>query len=123
MKSISTLNGIIIVLLVAAIAAGAVMLAQKQPWSGHPVEIILAEPAPTATPDGTCERETPQKISINRADAWLLEALPGIGPALAQNIIDYRQASGPFAMIEELKLVPGIGDATYNDIEDLITVD
>jgi competence protein ComEA len=123
MKGISTLNGIIIVLLIAAIAGGAVTLAQKQPWSGQPLEITLAEPAPTATPDNTCERESPQKISINRADAWLLEALPGIGPALAQGIIDYREANGPFAMTGELKLVPGIGDATFDDIEDLITVD
>jgi competence protein ComEA len=69
------------------------------------------------------ESEQSQKISINRADAWLLEALPGIGPSLAQAIIDYRQANGPFVMIEELLLVPDIGGATFNGLKDLITVE
>jgi competence protein ComEA len=71
----------------------------------------------------TSESEGPQKISINRADAWLLEALPGIGPSLAQAIIDYRQANGPFVMIEELLLVPDIGEATFNGLKDLVTVE
>ena len=39
---------------------------------------------------------TPQKININRADAWLLEALPGIGPAKSKAIIDYRLQNGFF---------------------------
>jgi len=69
------------------------------------------------------ESEGPQKISINRADAWLLEALPGIGPSLAQAIIDYRQANGPFVLIEELLLVPDIGEATFNGLKDLVTVE
>ncbi len=69
------------------------------------------------------ERASPQKISINRAEAWLLDALPGIGPALAQNIIQYREENGPFVMIEELMLVPGIGEAKYDGLKDLITVE
>jgi len=44
----------------------------------------------------------PQLISINRAQDWLLDALPGIGPALAQNIIQYRQEPRPCEMIEEM---------------------
>lgn len=65
----------------------------------------------------------PQQISINRAQAWLLDALPGIGPALAQNIIQYRDQNGPFVMIEELMMVPGIGEAKYDGLRDLITVE
>jgi competence protein ComEA len=65
----------------------------------------------------------PQKISINHADAWLLDALPGIGPTTAQKIIDYREANGPFVTISEIKLVPGISDSTYENIKDLITVE
>lgn len=68
------------------------------------------------------ESDAPQLISINRADAWLLDALPGIGPSLSQNIIDYREANGPFTMIEELKLVSGIGESTYDGLKGLITV-
>jgi competence protein ComEA len=69
------------------------------------------------------ESDEPQKISINRADAWLLDALPGIGPTTAQRIIDYREANGPFVTISEIKLVPGIGDSVYENIKDLITVE
>lgn len=69
------------------------------------------------------ESDAQQLISINRAGAWLLDALPGIGPSLAGNIIDYREANGPFTMIEELKLVTGIGESTYDGLKDLITVE
>jgi len=69
------------------------------------------------------EGAEPQKISINRADAWLLDALPGIGPALAQNIIQYRGENGPFESIEKLMRVPGIGQAKYDGLSDLITVE
>lgn len=63
-----------------------------------------------------------QKIDINRADHWLLEALPGIGEVLAQRIVDYRSVHGPFRTIEDLLKVSGIGSATLEDIRDLITV-
>jgi competence protein ComEA len=69
------------------------------------------------------ENLAPQQISINRAEDWLLDALPAIGPALAQNIIHYREENGPFAMIEELLLVPGIGQVKYDGLKDLITVE
>lgn len=70
----------------------------------------------------TEEEETPQKIDINRAAAWLLEALPGIGEVKAQAIIDYRDQNGPFNNINELLKVKGIWESTLEEIEDLITV-
>jgi competence protein ComEA len=69
------------------------------------------------------ETNESQKISINRAEAWLLDALPGIGPTSAQRIIDYREANGPFVTIYELLLVPGIGESTFENLKDLITVE
>ena len=69
------------------------------------------------------EANEPQKISINHAEAWLLDALPGIGPTSAQKIIDYREANGPYVTIYELLLVPGIGQSTFDNIKDLITVE
>lgn len=63
-----------------------------------------------------------QKININRAEPWLLEALPGIGEVLAQRIVDYRSQNGPFRIIEDLLKVSGIGPATLENIKDLITV-
>jgi len=68
------------------------------------------------------ETEEPQKIDLNRAEAWLLEALPGIGETLAQRIVAYRQQNGPFQNINQLTKVEGIGAATYEQIKQLITV-
>jgi competence protein ComEA len=65
----------------------------------------------------------PQLISINRAPDWLLDALSGIGTALAQNIVQYREENGPFMMIEELLLVSGIGEAKYDGVKNFITVE
>jgi competence protein ComEA len=63
-----------------------------------------------------------QKIDINRAEPWLLEALPGIGKVTAQAIVTYRTENGPFQRIEDLLEVSGIGEATLEKIEDFITV-
>lgn len=64
----------------------------------------------------------PQKINLNQAEAWLLEALPGIGEVRAQAIIDYRRQNGPFHNINELTKVEGIGITTYEQIKHLIMV-
>jgi competence protein ComEA len=62
------------------------------------------------------------KINLNTASAQDLEALPGIGPVLAQRIVDYREANGPFATIEDIMKVHGIGPAIFEDIKDSIFV-
>lgn len=66
--------------------------------------------------------EPPQKVDLNLAEAWLLQALPGIGETRAQAIIEYRAQNGRFNNIAELVKVEGIGAATYENIEHLITV-
>jgi competence protein ComEA len=68
------------------------------------------------------EEQVPQKIDINRAEVWLLEALPGIGETRAQAIVDYRNENGPFKRIEDLLKVSGIGEGTFDKIKDYITV-
>ena len=70
----------------------------------------------------TGNEEQPQKIDINQAEAWLLEALPGIGETRAQAILGYRLQNGRFRSINELTKVEGIGNATYEKIKHLITV-
>jgi competence protein ComEA len=63
------------------------------------------------------------KVNVNTADMAALESLPGIGPALAQRIVDYRQAHGPFARPEDIMEVSGIGPGVFEEIRDLITTE
>ena len=69
------------------------------------------------------EMSEPQRIDLNRAETWLLDALPGIGPGRAQAIIDYRNQNGPFHRIEDLLNVEGIGESTLDRMRDFITVE
>lgn len=64
----------------------------------------------------------PQRVNINTAEAWLLTALPGIGPKLAEAIVSYRIEKGPFRSPKDLLNVPGIGPHIYEKVKDLITV-
>ena len=68
------------------------------------------------------EEEQPQKIDINRAEVWLLNALPGIGEVRAKGIVDYRSQNGSFRNINELTKVEGIGTTIYERIKELVTV-
>ena len=61
-------------------------------------------------------------IDINLATQADLEMLPGIGPTTAANIIAHREANGPFATIEAIMDVPGIGEGKFAAMKDLITV-
>lgn len=62
-------------------------------------------------------------VNINTANSNELETLPGIGPTLAQRIIDHREAHGPFASIEDIMDVRGIGEGLFGEIWDLITLE
>lgn len=61
-------------------------------------------------------------VNINTADAEKLATLKGIGPALAQRIIDYREQNGAFKTIDEIKNVRGIGDKKFAAFKDKITI-
>jgi competence protein ComEA len=61
-------------------------------------------------------------VNINTAGEAELIALPGIGPALAKRIIAYREANGPFASVEDLVHIQGIGPRNINDFAGLVTV-
>ena len=81
----------------------------------HRVEIVAGNPPanPGATP----------LLNINTATASQLdEALPGIGPTLSERIVAYRQQNGPFTRTDQLMLVNGIGQGTYDNLRSLITV-
>jgi competence protein ComEA len=61
-------------------------------------------------------------VNLNTATLAELDALPGVGPVLAQRILDHRTERGAFRSVSDLRQVTGIGDARYEDLKDLVTV-
>lgn len=84
------------------------------PLSDHQHVIVPRRPAAPEVAQG--------QLDLNTASAVELEALPHIGPTLAQRIVDYREAHGPFGRPEDVQQVAGIGESRYQDIAPYITV-
>ena len=85
----------------------------------------MSVPAPAiegALANASSPADSAGPININRASVEQLSTLPGIGPAIASRIVEYRQSHGGFHVIEDIKKVKGIGDATFDKLKDLITV-
>jgi competence protein ComEA len=61
-------------------------------------------------------------VNVNTATLADLDGLPGVGPVLAQRILDTRDAQGGFRAVSDLRKVPGIGDARYEQLKDLVIV-
>ncbi|MEW6771544.1 MAG: helix-hairpin-helix domain-containing protein [Bacillota bacterium] len=85
--------------------------------SGNP--FAVAAGGATASGSGAAAGE---KVNLNTADSRALEELPGIGPALARRIIEYRTANGPFSSVDELLNVSGIGEKKLAQLRDHVTV-
>src|SRR3989344_3090378 len=93
---------------------------------------LSATPVPTTTPSpsislgpspsATTTPEQSGKINTNTADKQELEKITGVGPVIAQRIIDYRNKNGPFQTIEDIKKVNGIGDKTFEKMKNEITI-
>ncbi|MEV3972403.1 ComEA family DNA-binding protein [Streptomyces sp. NPDC050698] len=93
-------------------------------------QVIVGGPAPAAAP-GSGGGHTPgtpaggagapaAPVSLNTATADQLDTLPGVGPVLAQHIIDYRTQHGGFRSVDELREVNGIGDRRFADLRPLV---
>jgi len=91
---------------------------------GRPQDPVAAANGYPATPgaQAAAKPSSPQqaKININTASAAELDKLPGVGPALAGRIIEYRNANGSFKAGEELKKVKGLGESKYEKLKDKI---
>jgi competence protein ComEA len=77
---------------------------------------------PVVTNGSSKSDSVDNKVNINTATIEELEKLPGIGPATAQKIINYRQANGLFQDIEALMNVSGIGLGKFEQIQDLVSL-
>ena len=96
---------------------------EEPPASSGPVTGGDTAPgAPGAGEGGGGDGASSGAIDLNSASATELEELPGVGPAIAQRIIEHREQNGPFESVDQLEEVSGIGPATLEKLRDEATV-
>ncbi|MEU7355332.1 MULTISPECIES: ComEA family DNA-binding protein [Streptomyces] len=91
-------------------------------------QVVVGIPAGAAAPPapaggsltGSTGTGPPAPVSLNTATVDQLDTLPGVGPVLAQHIVDYRTQHGGFRSVDELREVNGIGDRRFTDLRDLV---
>jgi competence protein ComEA len=82
---------------------------------------VRGEAAVTAPPGGSAAGASPAgRVHLNSATLEQLDALPGVGPVTAQQILDYRAAKGAFSSVDELDAVPGIGPSRLEQLKPLV---
>lgn len=84
-------------------------------------QVVVGAPAPGA-PAGAASPGAQALLDLNTATREQLEELPGVGPVLAQRILDWRTAHGRFSRVADLTEVSGIGEGRLADIRDLVRV-
>ena len=105
-------KGYLASLLAAVLALSSAAALAAEPAKSAPVEPVVAQVAEVG------------RINLNTADAATLKReLNGIGEVKARAIVEYREANGPFAAVEELLEVKGIGEATLAKNRDKLSVD
>jgi competence protein ComEA len=85
-------------------------------------QIAVGVPGAAADPGASAGPAASGPVNLNTATAAQLDALPGIGPVLAQRIVDYRTQQGRFTSVDQLDDVPGIGPALYGRLSGSVTV-
>lgn len=103
---------------------------QSEPWqvTASPPQAVQVQQADVGQQADTQQEETPESllpgevIDLNTASVSDLDRLPSIGEKRAQAIVAYREEHGPFATIEDVMLVSGIGEGIFQQISDYLTV-
>ena len=118
-----TRTELILILATAAFIVAAVCVGVSGGGAGVYVEkggAVSAVPTAPETPEAPSLADV-SPIDINTADASTLALLPGVGDTLASRIVDYREAHGSFAAVEDIMNVSGIGEGKFAEIRDYIT--
>lgn len=122
--------GSIILSLIFIIAAASVLLVGEGRKNDGSFEIktaktpsVISEGSEIPSEENGGGAFTGGKININTAAKEDFQSLYGIGEALSLAITEYREKSGPFSQIEDIMLVPGIGEAKFKDIREYICVE
>lgn len=97
-----------------------VLVDGEQVVVGFPTAPQPPGPGGVPGPGGEGAAQAGGPLSLNTATAEQLETLPGVGPVLAQHIVDYRVERGGYASVDELREVTGIGDRRFADLQPLV---
>lgn len=86
-------------------------------------QIVVGAPAPAGGPQPAGAPPQPGALlNLNAATAAQLDTLPGVGPVLAQRLVEYRTANGGFRSVDQLREVEGIGESRFQRLKELVTV-
>lgn len=89
---------------------------------GEQVSVPNIGKVPVAAPGAATGSTVAPKVNLNTADATTLATLPRVGPAMAKRIIDWRTKNGRFTAVEDLMSVTGVGQKTFDELKDLVTL-
>jgi competence protein ComEA len=101
------------------VATGSLNLARRL-VDGEQIAVGVRAPAPAATPSAAGGAGA--ALDLNAATAQQLDQLPGVGPVLAQRIVDYRTQRGGFRSVDQLQEVSGIGDRRFADLRNKVRI-